>query len=76
MLRLLTKVSLECAVARSDPRPPGMRTVVEGSILTSFVEFCHETIPMATLFIPLIQEGQLSVTGKIICTSTGKLCPK
>ena len=34
----------------------------------SFVEFGHEIISTAILSLPLIQEGQLSVTGEITCT--------
>ena len=35
----------------------------------SFVEFGHEIISAAILSIPLIQEGQLSVTGERMCTN-------
>ena len=34
----------------------------------SFVEIGHEIISTAILFIPLIQVGQLSVTGERMCT--------
>ena len=34
----------------------------------SFVEIGHEIISTAILSVPLIQEGQLSVTGKRMCT--------
>ena len=34
----------------------------------SFVEISHEIISAAILSLPLIQEGQLSVTGDRICT--------
>ena len=34
----------------------------------TFVEIDHEIISTVILPLPLIQEGQLSVTGKIICT--------
>ena len=33
-----------------------------------FVEFGHEIISTAILSLPLIQEGQLSVTGERMCT--------
>ena len=33
-----------------------------------FVEFGHEIVSTAILSLPLIQEGQLSVTGDRICT--------
>ena len=34
----------------------------------SFVEIDHEIFSMVILFLPLIQEGQLSVSGERICT--------
>ena len=34
----------------------------------SFMEIDHEIISMAILSLPLIQVGQLSVTGKRMCT--------
>ena len=34
----------------------------------SFVEFGHEIISTAILSLPLIQEGQLLVTGERMCT--------
>ena len=36
-----------------------------------FVEICHEIISTVILSLPLIQEGQLSVSGERMCTSTG-----
>ena len=36
----------------------------------SFGEFGHEVISMASLSLPLIQGGQLSVTGERMCTNT------
>ena len=61
----------------SDARPPGMRTVA-GSIfmlvrLHSFVKIGHAIISTAILSLPLIQEGQLSVTATECALSTGKL---
>ena len=57
------------AVARSDARPPGMRTVAGPHVRQhSFVVTGHEIISMAILCLPLIQEGQLSVTGERMCT--------
>ena len=38
----------------------------------SFGEFGHEIIPTAILFLPLIQEEQLSVTGEKMCTKYRK----
>ena len=37
----------------------------------SFVEIGYEIISTAILSLPLIQVGQLSVTGKRMCTSSG-----
>ena len=34
----------------------------------SFVEIDHEIISTSILSLPLIQEGQLSITGKRMCT--------
>ena len=56
------------AVARSDAHPPGMRTVA-GSIFTSGKTFFPWDLVMekkstTILSLPLIQEGQLSVTGE------------
>ena len=49
-----------------DAHLPGLKTVA-GSILTSgkilSLRFGHENISTAILSLPLIQEGQLSVTG-------------
>ena len=57
-------------VARSDVRPPGIR-IVAGLILTSgnilSWRLSHEIISTAILSLPLIQEGQLSVTGERLC---------
>ena len=46
----------------------------EGSISTgvgSFVEIDHEIFSTVILSLPLIQEGQLSVSGERMCTSIG-----
>ena len=64
----VTIIEVLGAVARSDPRPPDMRTVA-GSIKThvwqhSFVEIHNEIISTAILSLLLIQEGHLSVTGE------------
>ena len=62
------------AVARSDLRPTGMRTIA-GSIPTSdkhiLWRFGHEQISTTILSLPLIQDGQLSVTCERICTKYG-----
>ena len=58
------------AVARSNERSSGMRTVAD-SILTfgehSSWRFGHEKNSSAILSLPLIQEGQLSVIGERMC---------
>ena len=75
MLLQLYENDLPDAVARSETRPPSMRTVA-GSILTS------GNIPSWRLVMkkclrphsfPLIQEAQLSVTDERCALSTGKL---
>ena len=53
-------------------RPTGDQEVV-GSIPRrglqhSFVEIDHEIFSMVILSLPLIQEGQLSVSGERMCT--------
>ena len=35
---------------------------------TSFIEIDHEIFPTVILSLPLIQEGQLSVSGERMCT--------
>ena len=59
------QIILPGAIARSDARarPPGVRTVAD-SILMSILSFRfgHENISTTILSLPLIQEGQLSVT--------------
>ena len=38
--------------------------------MITFVEIDHEIISAVILPLPLIQEGQLSVTGKSVCTKS------
>ena len=58
------------------PERPGKQTVA-GSILTPGTffrgDFGHEKNSTTILSLPLIQEGQLSVTGERCALSTGKL---
>ena len=58
-------------VAQLDARPSGDQEVA-GLIPTgwqhSFVESDHEIFSMTILSLLLIQEGQLSVSGKRMCT--------
>ena len=66
------KISLLGVVARSDVRPPGMQPVADSTLTSgthSWEEIGHENISTT-----IIKEGQLSVTGKRMCTNdTGKL---
>ena len=38
-----------------------------------FFEIAHEIISKVIFFLPLVQEGQLSVSGERMCTSSGLL---
>ena len=71
-------------MAQSDAHSTGGQEV-EGSVPAiqqhSSVEINHEIFSVAILFLPLIQERQLSVTGLSMCTSTslslrGQILPK
>ena len=74
----LLQVQLECAVngapsvaqldAPSDWRPGGRGFNPRRGRQYSFVEIDHEIFSTVILFLPLIQEGQLSVSGERICT--------
>ena len=56
------------AVARSDASPPGMMQAAPGSIPTSgiffLVDLAIKKLSTDIISLPLIQEEQLSVTGK------------
>ena len=52
----------------SDWRPGGRGFNPRRGRLHSFVEIDHEIFSMVILCLPLIQEGQLSVSGKRMCT--------
>ena len=58
-------------MAQLDTRPTGDQEVA-GSIPAgseySFVEIDHEIFSSVILSLPLIQEGQLSVSGERMCT--------
>ena len=69
--------SVGCA---SDWRPGGRGFNPRRGRQHSFVEIDHEIFSMVILSIPLIQEGQLSVSGERMCTILvnrleGKACP-
>ena len=54
--------------ALSDWRPGGHGFNPSRGRQHSFVEIDHEIFSMVILSLPLIQEGQLSVSGKRMCT--------
>ena len=56
--------AVDCA---SDCRSRGLEFESQPGHIT-FMGIDHEIIPMAIHPLPVIQEGQLSVTGKSMCT--------
>ena len=54
--------------APSDWRPGGCRFIPHRGRHHSSVEFDHEIFSTVILSLPLIQEGQLSVSGERMCT--------
>ena len=54
--------------APSDWRPGGRRFNPHQGQQHSFAENDHEIFSMVILSLPLIQEGQLSVSGERMCT--------
>ena len=56
----------------ADYRSSGCEFKPQPSLIT-YVEIYHETISLPILPVPLIQEGQLSVTGKKMCTKDLRL---
>ena len=52
----------------SDRRPGGRELNPRRGRQHSFVEIDHEIFSTVILSLPLIQEGQLSVSGEIMCT--------
>ena len=55
---------IQLDIRRSRVRSPRVRQ-------HSFMKIDYELFSMVILSVPLIQEGQLSVSGKRMCTSTG-----
>ena len=58
-------------VAQLDARPTGDQEVAGStppSLQHSFVEIDHKIFSMVILSLPLIQVGQLSVSGERMCT--------
>ena len=63
---------LPASVGQLDARPTGGRGFDPRQVRQhSFMEIDHEIISMIILSHLLIQEEQLSVSGKRLCTSTG-----
>ena len=65
---LCTKLSVAQLDAPSDWRPGGRGFNPRRGRLHSFVEIDHEIFSTVILSLPLIQEGQLSVSGERMCT--------
>ena len=65
-LAMLNK--LRCPDAPSDWRPGGRGFNPRRGRQHSFVEIDHEIFSTVILSLPLIQEGQLSVSGERMCT--------
>ena len=67
-----SNTSLSTSVAQldlpSDWRPGGRGFNPSRGRQHSFVEIDHEIFSMVILSLPLIQEGQLSVSGERMCT--------
>ena len=62
---------MPASVAQLDARPTGDQEVAGSpppGRQHSFIEIDHEIFPMVILSLPLIQEGQLSISGKRMCT--------
>ena len=55
-------------MAQLDARQTGDQEVAGSTIAWSFVEIDHEIFSAVSLSLPLIQEGQLSVSGERMCT--------
>ena len=70
-LLCLLQYLLPASVAQLDVCPTGDQEVA-GSIPLgwqhSFMEIDHEIFSMIILSLPLIKEGQLSVSGQMMCT--------
>ena len=68
----VTKTCLPASVAQldapSDWRPGGRGFIPRRGRQHSFVEIDHEIFSTVILSLPLIQEGQLSVSGERMCT--------
>ena len=65
---LLTSASVAQLDAPSDWRPGGRGFNPRRGRQHSFVEIDHEMFSAVILSLPLIQDGQLSVSGERMCT--------
>ena len=68
MYRIVVPASVAHLDALSDWRPGGRRFNPRRGRQHSFVEIDHEIFSTVILSLPLIQEGQLSVSGERMCT--------
>ena len=61
---------MPASVAQLDARPTGDQEVAGSKPVSNILSwrFDHEIFSMAILSLPLIQEGQMSVSGKRMCT--------
>ena len=66
--QMLAPVSVAQLDAPSDWRPGGRGFNPRRGWQHSFVEIDHEIFSTVILSLPLIQEGQLSVSGERMCT--------
>ena len=66
--KVLVPASVAQLDAPSDWRPGGRGLNPRQGRQHSFVEIDHEIFSMVILSLPLIQEGQLSVSGERMCT--------
>ena len=66
--QMLLNGSRKCLNAPSDWRPGGRGFNPRRGRQHSFVEIDHEIFSTVILSLPLIQEGQLSVSGERMCT--------
>ena len=67
-IKIIKPASVAQLDALSDSRPGGRGFNPRRGRQHSFVEIDHEIFTMVILSLPLIQEGQLSVSGERMCT--------
>ena len=64
---IIHTVNLPASVAQLNARPTGDQEVVGSTPAVSATFFCGDLIMKCFLSLPLIQEGQLSVSGDRMC---------